>query len=202
MHNQDPRAKTALAPSTVRTGDGAAANCCPPRKRPKRRRPSSPVDTLTAATQTPSMILECRIVHVRPHAQNGRIILGLFASFDCLTSGLDANRIVQGKRNELPIHSGTPCWLGAPNTMECGYYLREFVANCPCRLSPRCTPTPCGLHRPNRRQSTPQSVLRRSYGQWATLSRMGFRIAASRCSRSSGVSFKTSSITCFVNWSS
>src|SRR6478672_4084243 len=35
--------------------------------------------------------------------------------------------------------------------------------NCPCRLSPRCTPKPCGLHRPNRRQSRPRSVLRRSF---------------------------------------
>jgi hypothetical protein len=35
--------------------------------------------------------------------------------------------------------------------------------NYPCRLSPRCTSKPCGLHRPNRRQSTPRSVLRRSF---------------------------------------
>src|SRR5262249_29067253 len=62
MHSQDPRTKTALAPSTVRIGDGAAASCCPARERSKRRRPSNPDDRLIAATLKPSMPLESFIV--------------------------------------------------------------------------------------------------------------------------------------------
>src|SRR5262249_50379200 len=62
MHNQDPRTKTALAPSTVRTGDGAAASCCPARERAKLRRPCNPDDRLIAATLKPSMPLESFIV--------------------------------------------------------------------------------------------------------------------------------------------
>ena len=72
MHSQDPRTKTALAPSTVRTGDGAAASCCPARERPKRRRPSNPDDRLIAATLTPSMPLESFIVRSATLAQRRR----------------------------------------------------------------------------------------------------------------------------------
>ena len=58
MHSQNPRTKTALAPSTVRTGDGAKVSCWPPRKRSKRRRPSTPDNRLSAATLIASMPLE------------------------------------------------------------------------------------------------------------------------------------------------
>ena len=72
MHSLDPRTKTALAPSTVRTGDGAAASCCPARERSKRRRPSNPDDRLIAATVTPSMPLESFIVRSATLAQRRR----------------------------------------------------------------------------------------------------------------------------------
>jgi hypothetical protein len=72
MHSQDPRTKTALAPSTVRTGDGAAASCCPARERSKRWRPSNPVDRLIAATLTPSMPLESLIVRSAATLAQGR----------------------------------------------------------------------------------------------------------------------------------
>ena len=72
MHSQDPRTKTALAPSTVRTGDGAAASCCPERERSKPRRPSNPDDRLIAATMTPSMPLESFIVRSAARLAQGR----------------------------------------------------------------------------------------------------------------------------------
>src|SRR5215471_14775107 len=72
MHSLDPRTKTALAPSTVRTGDGAAASCCPARERSKRRRPSNTVDRLIAATVTPSMPLESFIVRSATTLAQGR----------------------------------------------------------------------------------------------------------------------------------
>src|SRR5215471_18077471 len=72
MHSQDPRTKTALAPSIVRTGDGAVASCWPARKSSKRRRPSNPVNRLNAATPTPRMPLESFIVRSSALAQGLR----------------------------------------------------------------------------------------------------------------------------------
>ena len=84
MHSQDPRTKTALAHSTVRTGDGAAASCCPARERSKRRRPSNPDDRLTAAMLTPSIPLESCIVSLRRHSRKAVAKL----MFGCSITGI------------------------------------------------------------------------------------------------------------------
>jgi hypothetical protein len=122
IHSQDPRTKTALAPNTVRTGDGTAASCSTARERSKRRRPSSPDDRLTAGYADATYAVRKFHTSFRRHSKAvAKLMFGCPMKLGCRARSVGTSIQVA----VLPRNRKEPDWGSVYRSADTGLPLSE-----------------------------------------------------------------------------